>query len=683
MRRPLLLITAVLVAALAALVVVGSRVLDRDRDLLYERYARERLHVLEEAGRVLERDVQGVAEDLDLAATLLDGVDADLPAKRELHAIAVIKREYLMLETRRAAGPGLRVVAPDTPAGIAERAEPMVADLLARALRRPGELQVSDALGAGEDPTSWYRVFARWSPPHRDAIAVVVDARLLLWHLDVLRDRSSSMFIVGGDHRTTLRAQPLPPLLHPLVDRSRRDGTAIAVLDPVVAAGHSLPQVAPVAVATTVRVGNVGEPWTLVRVSSAASLRSQERTLVRRLVAGGGLALGLLLASAGYVLRNTYRTTALRERLRHADRLAHLTEKAEKILDHIPSGVLALGDDQRITATNRWIEARLQRPVLGAPLADAFAHAPAAQIERVAALVAEARAAGAPRSLHRQRLALFGADELVNVHAVPLERAGADASVLVVVDDLTALARIEERLLQSEKLATAGQLAAGIAHEIGTPLGIARGRAELALARLGPDHAQAPAQRVIIDEMDRVTRLIGQLLDYVRPSPAEARAVDVAAALERVATLLGPQAGERGVVLAADAPAALRAVRADPDHVQQILVNLVMNALDACRRGGRVELRARTGPGGAVVIEVADDGPGIPPEIRAHVFDPFFTTKKRGQGTGLGLWIVAQLVRSHGGEIELGDPAGGAATGTGTGTVVRITWPALEEGAAA
>ncbi len=676
MRRQLLLIAIVLVAALAALVVVGSRVLDRDRALLYERYARERLHVLEEAGRVLERDVQGVAEDLDLAATLLDGIDADLPAERELLAIAVIKREYLMLETRRAAGPGIRVVAPDSPAGIAGRAGPVVSDLLSRALRRPGELQVSDALGAGDDPASWYRVFARWSPPHRDAIAVVVDARLLLWHLDVLRDRSSSLFIVGGDHRTTLRAQPLPPSLHRLVDRSREVGTAVAVLDRVAAAGHALPQEAPVAVATTVRIGAVGEPWTLVRVSSAASLRSQERTLVRRLVVGGALALGILLASAGYVLRNTHRTTALRERLRHADRLAHLTEKAEKILDHIPSGVLALGDDLRITATNRWIEARLQRPVRGVPLADAFAHAPAAQIERVAALVAEARAAGAPRSLHRQRLALLGTDELVNVHAVPLERAVADASVLVVIDDLTALARIEERLLQSEKLATAGQLAAGIAHEIGTPLNIARGRAELALSRLGPDHAQAPAQRVIIDEMDRVTRLIGQLLDYVRPSPAEARAVDVAAALDRVATLLGPQASERGVTLKAAAPAALRAVRADPDHVQQILVNLVMNALDACARGGRVELRARTGPGGEVVIEVADDGPGIPPEIRAHVFDPFFTTKKRGQGTGLGLWIVAQLVRSHGGEIELGEA-------TGTGTVVRITWPALEEGAAA
>jgi signal transduction histidine kinase len=229
--------------------------------------------------------------------------------------------------------------------------------------------------------------------------------------------------------------------------------------------------------------------------------------------------------------------------------------------------------------------------------------------------------------------------------------------------------------LHSEKLVTAGQLAAGIAHEIGTPLNVARGRAELALSRLGTDHPQAPSQRVIIDEVDRVTRLIRQLLDYVRPSPAELRAVDLAAAVDRVGTLLGPQANERGVALAIDAAGALNMVRADPDHVQQIIVNLVMNALDACPRGGRVEVRARPAPAGGAVLEVADDGPGIPLETRTHVFDPFFTTKKRGQGTGLGLWIVAQLVRSHGGEIEL-------TAGPASGTLVRITWPAFESGAA-
>jgi signal transduction histidine kinase len=543
-RRQILLIVAVLVTALAALAVVGSRVLDADRARLYERYAHERLHVLEEAGRVLERHVREVAEDLDLAATLLEGGAPGSYAERQLHAIATIKREYLLLETRPPDGPGIRVVAHDAPAGISERAGAMVSELLGRAARAPGELVVSGALGSGGDPASWYRVLARRPPGQRDAIAAVIDMRVLLARLDVLRDRISSLFIVGGDRRTTLRATALPPALYGLVELAQSGGRAIAILEGWEAAGQ--PQ-ATVAVASLVRVGEAAEPWTLVRVSSAASLRAQERTLVRRLVVGGCVALGLLLASAGYMIHNARRTAALRERL-----------------------------------------------------------------------------------------------------------------------------RLEERLLHSEKLVTAGQLAAGIAHEIGTPLNVVRGRAELALSRLSADHPSAPGLQVIIDEVDRVTRLLGQLLDYVRPSRAEPCAVDVAAVAERVAILLGPKAGDRGVALAIDAPPHLRPVRADPDHVQQILVNLVMNALDASPRGGRVAVRARPARD-AVVLEVEDDGPGIPPDSRPHVFDPFFTTKKRGQGTGLGLWVVAQLIRAHGGEIEVADAPGG-------GALMRITWPALPVG---
>ena len=556
MRRHILLIAVVLAGALAALVVVGTRVLDRDRERLYERYAGERLHILESAARVLESDVQGVIEDLDLAATLLEDVDSDLLAERELEAIALIKREYLMIQTHRAEGGGGLALADNAPPGLAEHFGPIVQGLLARAAATPGKVELSGGLALDGSPGVAYRVLARWAPDRRHAIAIVVDVQTLLAHLDVLRDPSSHLYIVAEDHRTPLRMQALPPPLHRLVDAARETGTARAVLDPGALAGYPSPPEAPVAVAATVNFGEAGEPWTLVRVSSAASLRSQERTLVRRLVAGGALALGILLVSAGYVLHNTRRTTALRERLRHADRIAH-----------------------------------------------------------------------------------------------------------------------------AEKLATAGQLAAGIAHEIGTPLNVVRGRAELALSRLGPDHAQAASQRVIIDEVDRVTRLIRQLLDYVRltPQPDAARDVELAAAIEQVIVLLGPEARDRGVTLATAAPdgsGPAPVVRADPDHVQQILVNLTMNALDACARGGRVELRARQASARGAVLEVADDGPGIPHEIRAHVFDPFFTTKKRGQGTGLGLWIVAQLVRSQGGEIELGGAPG-------AGAVVRVAWPPPPAGGAA
>lgn len=226
--------------------------------------------------------------------------------------------------------------------------------------------------------------------------------------------------------------------------------------------------------------------------------------------------------------------------------------------------------------------------------------------------------------------------------------------------------RHEEKLLHSEKLITAGQLAAGIAHEIGTPLNVARGRVELSLSHLGKEHAEADNHRIVIDQIDRVARLLQQLLDYVRPSPASVQEVDLLAAVGRVSALLAPHAAKRKVTLAHELGADVPTLRADPDQIQQIIVNLVLNAIDACERGGRVTIRAHAN-GTAAVLEIEDTGHGIAPDIRKQVFDPFFTTKKRGQGTGLGLWVVAQLVHSQGGEIEL-------ESDVGTGTTIRITW---------
>jgi signal transduction histidine kinase len=122
------------------------------------------------------------------------------------------------------------------------------------------------------------------------------------------------------------------------------------------------------------------------------------------------------------------------------------------------------------------------------------------------------------------------------------------------------------------------------------------------------------------------------------------------------------------VSLRLELPAPLPPVAADPDQLQQVLVNVTLNAIHACSRGGAVTLRAAPGVGGRLAIEVEDDGAGIAEELRPRVFDPFFTTKKRGEGTGLGLTIAAQLVRAHGGDVDLESVVG-------RGTRVRIGWP--------
>jgi signal transduction histidine kinase len=139
--------------------------------------------------------------------------------------------------------------------------------------------------------------------------------------------------------------------------------------------------------------------------------------------------------------------------------------------------------------------------------------------------------------------------------------------------------------------------------------------------------------------------------------------------MEIIKDLLSARASKSGVALEIALGEPLPNLDADPDQLQQVLVNLVLNAIDACDRGGRVELRAAA-RGAGLQLEIIDDGSGIPHDIQPQIFDPFFTTKKRGQGTGLGLWVVAQLVRAHAAEIEV-------ESSPGVGTTVRLTWPVV------
>jgi signal transduction histidine kinase len=665
-RRPLLLVSGTLVAALTVLVVVGQRVLVRDRDALFARYGQDRAQVMAEAARGVAGEVADIGDDLELASTLLQGAETTQLAERELHAIATIKREYLVMYARSDTGETTRVSAFDAPAGVAERADATLEQLLTRAANGPGRLHVSGAYASPGDPAAWYRVFARRPKNHGPVVAAVVDTEVLLARIKLPRDPMSRMLVLDASGT----AAAVSDRAFSSIARQRPDLVATTPRNAKVIASDAarqlgLPESDAVLVSVPLVVDS-GSPWRLVVAASTQALQAQEKRVVRRVLVGGALVLVLLVSAAAYVLHNTFRARTLRERVRHTDHLAHLTEKAEKILDHIPSGVLALSEDRRVTGVNRWLAERIGREIIGRRLEDTFGAGRAEDVAVVVQLVDDALASREPQTMHRQRISLLGRDASLNIHAIPLARGIGDVSVLLVFDDLSELRRIEQRLLHSEKLVTAGQLAAGIAHEIGTPLNVARGRVELSLSHLGSEHKEADNQRVVIDQIDRVTRLIQQLLDYVRPAPAAVQDVDLAHSLHAVAALLAPQATKRAVALRVEAAAPTK-LHADPDQVQQIIVNLTLNAIDACERGGQVTLRAAVS-GRGVVMSIEDNGHGIPLEIQKQVFDPFFTTKKRGQGTGLGLWVVAQLVRAQSAEIEL-------ESRPGSGTSVRVVWP--------
>jgi signal transduction histidine kinase len=216
-------------------------------------------------------------------------------------------------------------------------------------------------------------------------------------------------------------------------------------------------------------------------------------------------------------------------------------------------------------------------------------------------------------------------------------------------------------MMRSEKLAVVGSLAAGLAHEIGTPLNVISATAEYLLLD-GLAGEQAKRLREIVAETDRIGRLVRDLLSFARASGGGPVPVRVDEAVDRVLSFVHVPLGKKRVRVERDLPAGLPPVLADPDGLQQVLLNLVVNAVHAVPEGGRVGVRAWKGQEAGepvVTVEIHDDGPGVPEELRERIFDPFFTT--RPDGTGLGLAVCARVVAAHGGDLRVGrGPLGGA-----------------------
>src|SRR5512137_61162 len=247
--------------------------------------------------------------------------------------------------------------------------------------------------------------------------------------------------------------------------------------------------------------------------------------------------------------------------------------------------------------------------------------------------------------------------------ALSEERARLAAKVAELTAANAALAEARASLVRSEKLATVGRLAAGVAHEVGNPLGAVSGYAELARGCLQPD--ADPRLRDALERIaaaaDRIDRIVRDLLDFARPAPLEVRAVSVAHALDAALRLAAVQARFRGVEVEIRLPEDLPPVLADERHLSQVFLNLLLNAGDAMGGEGQVRAAARRS-GDRVVVEVSDSGPGIAAEDLPRIFDPFFTTKEPGQGSGLGLAICHSVVESLGGTIDVASPHGGGAT---------------------
>ncbi len=254
----------------------------------------------------------------------------------------------------------------------------------------------------------------------------------------------------------------------------------------------------------------------------------------------------------------------------------------------------------------------------------------------------------------------------VDTTIVPFkDESGKITQFVAIRTDITEKKRMNERLVLSAKFAALGELSANIAHEVNNPIGIISGKASLLLSR----HADTLPEKVrddlqkIVHQCTRLAELTRRLLDYCRPSVAKKSLVDVRLPIERAIELVSHRASTRGVEIEVRLPDEPLAVRANANELEQVFLNLFLNASDAMPDGGSLRITASEAPEEAlpVRIDVIDTGKGVAPEDRQRIFDPFFSTKSDRGGTGLGLSISYSIVRSHEGSIEIVDaPQGGA-----------------------
>jgi len=221
-----------------------------------------------------------------------------------------------------------------------------------------------------------------------------------------------------------------------------------------------------------------------------------------------------------------------------------------------------------------------------------------------------------------------------------------------------------EQLRHADRLKTVGTLAGGVAHELGTPLNVVSGRARLIASGDLSEAEVVESANIVRTQSERMTAIIRQLLDFARPSSTKGTEVDVRQLVEQSLNLLTPMARKRKATLRVASEEGPCTVRANSDEIQQVLMNLIVNALQAMPKGGTVEVdlrnerksnpqRVGASEGIWLCLSIRDDGEGIPEEDLGHLFDPFFTTKDVGEGTGLGLSIAYGIVREHGGWIDV------------------------------
>ncbi|MEW6263766.1 MAG: ATP-binding protein [Thermodesulfobacteriota bacterium] len=381
--------------------------------------------------------------------------------------------------------------------------------------------------------------------------------------------------------------------------------------------------------------------------------------------------LAILADQAAIALANVQLVDELTEtnvRLRESERQAHQTSLyLESLLEAANDVIFTLDEQGMITYVNRkageWGYAK--EDLIGRPF-----EALMMDSERSARLIGRlAKQAGEVLEVGLRTAAGEPRDVLLSTSHISKEDGPGQgaAAYLLLARDITQRKQLEKQLFHSEKLASIGILAAGVAHEIGNPLSAISGYTQILQSGASPEETLEYLE-AIEDQTRRIGRIIEDLLNFSRPSAGLRSEIQLSEALPQVMSMLSSQRAFKKMTVEYDLAADVPPVSLDRDNLAQIIINIALNAAQAMPEGGRLTISLDR-QDDLVRIRLADTGPGIPPEIQSRIFDPFFTTKPAGQGTGLGLAICHRIVESYRGSISVNSRPG-------LGTTFTVLLPA-------
>lgn len=379
----------------------------------------------------------------------------------------------------------------------------------------------------------------------------------------------------------------------------------------------------------------------------------------------------ILRTVSGYVAVAIENSLLYRDQQERAGELKLLKEFNESIIESINVGLLAVDLDGRVTRLNSALEHILdlrRDAAVGKRVEELFSDDFADTLWQV--LGAEGWRLREIRNIYKLHTATRGNRSLVlNIALAPLQDAQGQTGALVVLEDVTARIGLEEQLQQREKLSSIGLLAAGVAHEVNTPLTGVSSYTQMLLGMLSENDPKHALLQKVRTQAERATNIVNNLLNFSRTGSAtEFDEIDMAQVLNDTLQLLEPQLRRSQIEIVRNYEKDAPLVYGNGGKLQQVFTNLILNARDAIPDGGRITLSTKSVDDGSLIVEVSDTGIGIAAENVAKIYDPFYTTKGVGRGTGLGLAVSYGIVQEHAGHITVESMPG-------QGTTFRIALP--------